>query len=150
MKKVTVDFSKSKGLVKPLNGVCCAPYSISLGEKQKIIHEMFKEADIPYCRLHDCCSIWGGGHFVDVPNIFPDFGADENDPENYDFHYTDEYIKAIQDAGTETYYRLGVTIEWGSKKYASLVPKILLNGQEFVNISLPTIMKDGQMDLNTI
>lgn len=71
----------------------------------------------------DCCGIWGGGHFVDVPNIFPDFGADENDPENYDFHYTDEYIKAIQDAGTETYYRLGVTIEWGSKKYASLVPK---------------------------
>ena len=118
-----MNFLKNKGLIRPLNGVCCAPYSISLGEKQKIIHEMFKEANISYCRLHDCCGGWGGCHFVDVPNIFPDFEADENNPENYDFHYTDEYIKAIQDAGAETYYRLGVTIEWGSKKYASLIPE---------------------------
>ena len=59
---------------------------------------------------------------MDVPNIFPDFNADENDPANYDFYYTDEYIKGIQDSGCETYYRLGVTIEWGSKKYTSTKP----------------------------
>ncbi len=123
MNIINVNFSKHTEEIRPLNGVCCAPYSLNMGNKQKVISEMFKSANIPYCRLHDCCGAWGGCYFVDVPNVFPDFEADENNPENYDFHYTDEYIKAIQDAGTQTYYRLGVTIEWGSKKYASLIPK---------------------------
>ena len=115
--KVKIDFKNEKGVVKPLNGVCCAPYSSIMGENQKHIDKYFKEGNIPYYRLHDCFGKWGGTYFVDIPNIFRDFDADENDPNNYDFHYTDEYIGAIQKSGCEAYYRLGVTIEWGSKKY---------------------------------
>ncbi|MDY4213855.1 MAG: hypothetical protein SOX82_09280 [Eubacteriales bacterium] len=121
--KVKIDFKNEKGVVKPLNGVCCAPYSSIMGKNQKHIDKYFKEGNIPYCRLHDCCGKWGGTHFVDIPNIFRDFDADENDPNNYDFHYTDEYIGAIQKSGCEAYYRLGVTIEWGSKKYTANPPK---------------------------
>ena len=122
MNSVKVDFSKIKGEIKALHGVCCAPYSINAGPNQGAIAKYFKEGHIPYCRLHDCTGGYGGTYFIDIPNVFPDFDADENDPANYDFHYSDEYIKAIQDSGCEAYYRLGVTIEWGSKKYSSVMP----------------------------
>ena len=122
MNTVNVNFDKVSGQIKPLHGVCCAPYSIGAGSDQKLIQKYFTEGNIPYCRLHDCCGSYGGSYFVDIPNVFPDFDADENNPSNYDFHYTDEYIKAIQNSGCEAYYRLGVTIEWGSKKYTSVIP----------------------------
>ena len=123
MNEILVNFDKETGKIKPLHSVGCAPYAVNMGNNQLYIDKYFKEASIPYCRLHDCCGGWGGAHFVDIPNIFPDFDADENDPDNYDFHYSDEYIGAIQKAGTETYYRLGITIEWGSKKYTATPPK---------------------------
>lgn len=123
MNKIYINFDKEAGMIKPIHSVCCAPYSVGMGDNQVYINKYFKEAHIPYSRLHDCCGMWGGAHFVDIPNIFPDLDADENDPKNYDFHYTDEYIGAVQAAGTEVYYRLGVTIEWGSKKYAANPPK---------------------------
>ena len=122
MKKINVNFGKIIGKIKPLNSMCCAPYSTSFGTNQKYIEDFFKAGNIPFCRLHDCCGGYGGAYFVDVPNIFRDFGADENNPANYDFHYTDEYISAIQSTGCEAYYRLGVTIEWGTKKYSSVPP----------------------------
>lgn len=123
MNTFRVDFDKVTGPVKPLHGVCCAPYSAMQGKNQRAIQKYFTQGRIPYCRLHDCGGGYGGSYFVDIPNIFPDFDADENDPASYDFHYTDEYIGAIQAAGCEAYYRLGVTIEWGSKKITSLPPK---------------------------
>jgi len=122
MNKINVNFNKITGAVKPVHSVCCAPYVINMGPEQKFIESFFTEANIPFCRLHDCCYCYGGTYFVDIPNIFRDFDADENDPANYDFHYTDEYIGAIQKANSEAYYRLGVTIEWGSKKYTSTPP----------------------------
>ena len=123
MNQITVDFHQITGKVKPVHGVCCAPYANGMGPKQAVIEKYFTQGNIPYCRLHDCNGSYGGAHFVDIPNVFPDFDADESDPASYDFHYTDEYIGAIQKAGTQAYYRLGVTIEWGSKKYTTLVPK---------------------------
>lgn len=123
MSKINVDFNKITGEIKPVHSVCCAPYGVNMGPDQRLIQSFFSEANIPYSRLHDCCYCYGGTYYVDIPNIFRDFDADENDPANYDFHYTDEYISAIQNAGTECYYRLGVTIEWGSKKYTVMPPK---------------------------
>lgn len=123
MNQFTVDFKTGIGEIKALHGVDNAPYALKGGKKQNAIQRMFTEAHIPYCRLHDTGGSYGGSYFVDVPNVFPDFDADENDPASYDFYYTDEYIAAIQKTGCETYYRLGVTIEWGSKKITSLPPK---------------------------
>ena len=123
MNQFTVDFSKITGEIKALHGVDNAPYGMRGGSNQPTIQKMFTEAHIPYSRLHDTGGSYGGSYFVDVPNVFPDFDADENDPASYDFYYTDEYIAAVQKTGCETYYRLGVTIEWGSKKITSLPPK---------------------------
>lgn len=123
MNEIFVNFDSVTGKVKPLHGVCCAPYGRNMGPNQKHIDRFFTEGNIPYCRLHDCCGSYGGSYFVDISNVFPNFDADENDPASYDFHYTDEYIGAIQKTGCETYYRLGETIEWGSKKYTANPPK---------------------------
>ncbi|MEE1012512.1 MAG: hypothetical protein U0L11_10835 [Acutalibacteraceae bacterium] len=120
---IQVNFESQTKKVKPMHGVCNAPYSTFTGANQPLIDKYLKEGNIPYCRLHDTYGEWGSYHFVDVPCVFPNFDADENDPTNYDFHYTDEYIAAIQKTGCEAYYRLGVTIEWGSKKYMSVPPK---------------------------
>ncbi len=122
MNTVKVDFNDTQGKIKPLHSVCLAPYSVNDGDNQRDISRLFTEARIPYCRLHDCQGAYGGAYFVDIANIFRNFDADENDPNNYEFHYTDEYVSAIQKAGAEAYYRLGETIEWGSKKYRALPP----------------------------
>ena len=125
MNEVYVNFNHVTGKIKPLHGVCCAPYQAAMGPEQEYIDKFFKEGNIPYCRLHDCCGAYGGSYYVDISNVFSNFDADENDPASYDFHYTDEYIGAIQKTGCEAYYRLGETIEWGSKKYTAIPPKDL-------------------------
>ena len=114
---------KKSGNIKKLHGVNCAPFNQRGGNNQPKIRELFTYIGAPHSRLHDCCGKWGGSHFVDIPNVFPNFDADENDPQNYDFHYTDEYIGAIIGCGTDIIYRLGVTIEWGSKQYVAHPPK---------------------------
>ena len=48
-----------------------------------------KDAGIPYARLHDVGGQLGRGLYVDIPNLFPDFAADETRPENYRFDVTD-------------------------------------------------------------
>ncbi len=69
------------------------------------------EANIPYSRLHDVGGWFGGNMYVDIPNIFRDFNADESDPDSYDFTFTDIIVRALVESGCEPYYRLGVTIE---------------------------------------
>jgi len=123
MNKLTINYSEKEGKILPLHAVNCAPYNRSSGASQPLVHKLFSEAHIPYSRLHDCCGAYGGCYYVDVPNIFRNFDADENDEANYDFHYTDEYLAAIVKGGAEPYYRLGVTIEHGSKKYTIHPPK---------------------------
>ena len=115
--------NNSTGAIKELHGVNCAPYNKRMGDDQTRIDSVFRYLGVPRSRLHDCCGSYGGSHFVDVPNIFPNFDADENDPANYDFHYSDEYIGAIIRSGAGIVYRLGITIEWGSKKYTAFPPK---------------------------
>ena len=120
---IKIDFGKIIGTIKDINCVNCAPYSPVSGNYQATVIQTFRELDIPYSRLHDCCGRYGGSYYVDVPNIFRDFGKDPCDESNYDFYYTDEYIKGIMDAGANVCYRLGVTIDWGSKKYRTYPPE---------------------------
>ena len=104
----SIDFSTAVGPVKPVNAVGQPPI---LGFTNTSLFHYLKEAGIPYSRLHDVGYPYGRGIFVDIPNLFRDFEADENDPKNYDFAYTDNLLKALEANGVEPYYRLGVTIE---------------------------------------
>jgi len=107
MAKIKIDFSKTEGKIKPVHGVGQPPFS---GINFSMI-DYLKEANIPYSRLHDVGGPYGKNCFVDVPNIFRDFSADENDPASYDFAFTDLLINALCERGVEPYFRLGVTIE---------------------------------------
>ncbi len=123
MNNVLFDFAKKVGKMKPVNGVNSAPYQLMKGDNQVLIKETFTELHLPYSRTHDVCYPYGSGNYVDIPNIFRDFDADENDENNYDFHYTDEFLKPIIESGAQIIYRLGISIEWGTKKYRTQPPK---------------------------
>jgi hypothetical protein len=102
---VKIDFSKQVGAVKALHGINNSP--ITHGEELP----EFTAAGIPFVRLHDACGAFGGTYFVDVPNVFPNFDADPDDPSSYDFAFTDAYLKGLIASGVKIFYRLGVTIE---------------------------------------
>lgn len=109
------------GPVKPVNGVGQPPMIGKLSS-WSMLHYL-SEAGIPYSRLHDVCGWMGGGLFVDIPNLFPDFEADENSPENYRFAYTDELIVQLMKHKVEPFFRLGVTIEnWVDREHKPLPP----------------------------
>lgn len=120
MDRIKIDLSKKTGIVKPMHGTNNIPFSVLNSD---FATKFLKDMGAPYCRLHDTMGEYGGCYYVDVPNIFPNFDADEEDASNYDFELTDDYIACIQNAGCETFYRLGVTIEWARKKYRIHPPK---------------------------
>ncbi len=107
--------------MKPMHGGGQPPM---IGASDMYFHYM-TEAGIPFSRLHDVGGVFGGGRFVDIPNIFRNFDADETDPANYDFTFTDILIQALIKAGVEPYYRLGTTIENQAeiKAYHTVPPK---------------------------
>ncbi|MBR2353888.1 MAG: hypothetical protein IKA76_05230 [Clostridia bacterium] len=109
MKTLSVDFARTVGRIKPMHGVGHAPF---LGMKYFDPMDHLVRAGIPFVRLHDMgLTQLVGPHLVDVPNIFPDFDADEHDPDSYDFAFTDRLIAALAERGLNLVYRLGVSIE---------------------------------------
>ena len=84
----------------------------------------YKAARIPFSRNHDSavCGVYGGPYSHDISCIFPDFNADPYNPDSYDFPCTDESILVCLEAGTETFFRLGQTIEHQIKKHGTLPP----------------------------
>lgn len=105
--KITVDFSRKEGKIKPVHGVGQPPF---YGTDFDMFHYL-EEAGIPFSRLHDVGGFLGGGRYVDVPNLFRDFDADPFDPASYDFVFTDLLITALVESGVEPFFRLGVSIE---------------------------------------
>ena len=122
---ITVDTGTALGPVKPMHAVNNGPSVQKPGNDQKVGNfEDYRAARIPFARTHDSINcVSGGAHCCDINAIFPDFDADENDPKNYDFVFTDHYLNTIRMAGTEVFFRLGQTIEHGPKKYGVLPPK---------------------------
>lgn len=123
MALVTVDFDSVVGKFKPMNAVNNGPVK-PRSDQSRGNFDDYKALRIPLARIHDAnlCYSYGGPHCADVHAIFPDFSADENDPESYDFHLTDEYLSNMRSAGTQVYFRLGASIEHWSKKYNILPP----------------------------
>ncbi|MBQ6471198.1 MAG: hypothetical protein IJJ33_04380 [Victivallales bacterium] len=105
--KVTADFNSATGEMRPMHGVGQPPM---MQTNDSLMHYL-GEAGIPFSRLHDVQGAFGSNRFVDIPNVFPDFDADENDPSSYVFGFTDVIISALVQQGVEPFYRLGVTIE---------------------------------------
>jgi hypothetical protein len=116
MGDIIVDLSEKTGEIKPVNGVCNGPSPRTA--------KYFKRAHIPFSRLHDMRT-----HFhdcCDIPSIFKDFDADENDPASYDFTLSDYYIEKIKECGTDIVYRLGSSMEQGDFRFNNRPPKDFL------------------------
>jgi len=103
-----IDFENITGKIKPMHAINNPP---TVPSDRYGLYEKLKEANIPYARLHDTGGVFGGARYVDVENIFTDFGADENDPASYDFAFTDKLLGSMDEIGLKPFYRLGPTIE---------------------------------------
>lgn len=110
---IQVDLGAKKGPVKPVNSTC--------NGVPPALKAYFQKAHIPYVRLHD--SMVNSRFAVDIPAIFPNFSADENDPANYDFRLTDAYLGWIVDSGTKIIYRLGSSMEGGPVRFHNRPPE---------------------------
>ena len=120
---VTVDPADVVGPVKIMNAVNNGP-SKARADQSRGNFADYKALRIPYARTHDSINqATSNGHTVDISAVFPNFDADENDPKNYDFAYTDKFLGTIIAAGTKPFFRLGQTIENGIKKYHVYPPK---------------------------
>ena len=95
MTKITADFSATKGSIKPMHGVGQPPFLGPFGGFDFSMFRYLSEAGIPFSRLHDVGGRFGGGCFVDIPNLFRDFDADPEDPAAYDFTFTDMLLEAL-------------------------------------------------------
>lgn len=108
MNTVSVNFDNLCGKVKPMHAINNVP---TLPKNLYGMYDKLMEAHVPYSRLHDTGGRYGGSRFVDIANVFPDFDADETNPDSYDFAFTDVLLQEICKYGIKPFYRLGPTIE---------------------------------------
>ena len=124
--RIDVDPGTELGPIKDMHAVNNGPTvkKPSADDQMRGNIEEYRALRIPFARTHDSINcVSGGAHTCDISAVFPNFDADENDPKNYDFVFTDHYLDNIRRAGTEVFFRLGQTIEHGPKKYGVLPPK---------------------------
>jgi xylan 1,4-beta-xylosidase len=107
-KKIEVDFSRTIGTIKTLNGVNGGPLA------EFNLSSYFSAMGIPHVRLHDIPYMFLERDVVDVQFIFPNPQADVEDPASYDFSLTDHYIQSIRELGAEITYRLAYGT-WGKR-----------------------------------
>jgi hypothetical protein len=101
-----VDFAQPSGTIRPLHGVNGGP--VIHGENTDLV-AYHRDAGFPHTRLHD--AHWPTPDVVDISTIFPLFHADADDPANYVFDKTDDYIGPIVANGGQVVFRLGESIE---------------------------------------
>ncbi len=126
MKTLKFDLNKNFGKFKILNATNGGPFHRRHTNTQfRTNFQEYKDARIPYSRNHDSNfnGVYGGPYIHDISVIFPNFDADVNSPESYNFENTDENILATLDAGTKTFFRLGQSIEHQIKKMHIFPPK---------------------------
>lgn len=121
MQRITVDFEKKIGVIKPFHAVNNAPL---LGINTSLFHYL-KDAGVPYSRLHDTGGPYGQNRYVDIENIFHNFEADPENPKSYDFAFTDFLLAELIKQGVKPFFRLGTSIENGHiiKAYRIFPPK---------------------------
>ncbi|MCQ2430676.1 MAG: hypothetical protein MJ192_10140 [Clostridia bacterium] len=120
------DPARAGGCFKPLNATNGGPWhKRHASDQYRTNFENYKAARIPYARNHDSAfgDVYGGPYAHDITCIFPDFDADADDPASYDFANTDESILVCLEAGTQTFFRLGQSIEHQIRKHGTLPPK---------------------------
>jgi hypothetical protein len=109
---IRIDCTNLQGRIQALHGVNNGP--VCYGSLVDV-SAYYKELGVPYARLHD--PNWPHPREVDIPQVFPNFSADPQNPASYDFRRTDDYLQSIVDTGAGIIYRLGTSIEHTQRKY---------------------------------
>lgn len=125
MKKTipTVDFTRTNGIIRRLNGGNIGPQLTRGNIDHGLAVKEFAELEIPITRLHDAPLVNPGMRLVDTQHIFGNFRADAQNPDNYYFTATDDYLRAIRDTGSEIFFRLGTSIEHTVNNYFAFPPQ---------------------------
>ena len=104
MRNISVNFAKPVRPVGMMHGMNNGPYM-----HQGDFGPEYDEAGIPFVRFHETHS--KTTKCVEIPHIFRDWDADENDPNNYFFATTDKVIAEALKHGITIMYRLGMGTE---------------------------------------
>jgi hypothetical protein len=151
-----VDAGKVVGVIRSFQGLNGPPSPVMAGLPTLV--QQYKDLRINQVRTHDSMGPTDIDAHFDIGNgdlawlipddaqragvvkagnasiIFPDWSADPEKPESYNFAATDKLIAAIRASGAEVYYRIGRS--WGAAninppddfdKYASVVKHIAMH-----------------------
>ena len=119
---LTVDFEKKCGKMKPFLGINGGPrlggYDLPMDFSRE-----FSELSVPFVRTVTATGDYGLNQFINIHCIFPDFDADEELPESYNFHPTDLYLSSIKAIGADIFFRLGESPEPYKRKIYAKCPR---------------------------
>ena len=104
MHTITVNFRNTRGKIGMLHGMNNGPYM-----HQGDFGQEYDEIGVPFVRFHETHS--PSTKCIEIPFIFRDFDADENDPASYFFDITDKVISEAVRHGITVMYRLGMGTE---------------------------------------
>ena len=100
------DFKQTSGRIRRLNGGNLGPMlSNGYCNDGKFVGE-FAELEVPITRVHDAPLGNKGMRLVDIQHIFGNWKADAQNPDNYYFIQTDDYLRTIRAGGSEIFFRL--------------------------------------------
>ena len=119
--EIRIDFDKKCGKIKPVNCINGGPRSGGYNLPFDFSTE-FSEMDVPFVRTVGTAGEYGMNQYINVHCIFPDFSADENLEESYNFLPTDLYLASIRGTGADIFYRLGESREPYSRKLYAKAP----------------------------
>ena len=117
-----VDFTKKCGKIKPLHCFNGGPRSLGYNSSIDFTDE-FMEMGVPMVRTCSAAGEYGRNQFINIHCIFPDFSADEQLEESYNFLPTDLYISSIRNSGSEIMFCLGESREPYSRKLYAKPPE---------------------------
>lgn len=120
-KVITVDFEKKCGKIKPLLGMNGGPRSGGYDLPIDFSDE-YRELSVPFVRTASAAGEYGLNQFVNIHCIFPDFNADVEAEESYNFLPTDLYLHSVKDCGADIIFRLGESPEPYKKKLYTKCP----------------------------
>ena len=118
---VSVDCAKEIGKIKPLNGINWGP-KISTESAGITVRKQFYDLNVHSVRTHDVSLQNEGLLIADTDMIFPLKHADADDPKNYIFKPTDDYLKIASQNGAKIIFRLGISIDHSIGKYRTEMP----------------------------
>ncbi|MBO7196824.1 MAG: hypothetical protein J6V80_05845 [Clostridia bacterium] len=120
-KDIRVDFTKKCGRIKPLHCINGGPRSGGYNLPVDFSDE-FSAMGVPLVRTAGSAGEYGLNQYVNIHCIFPDFTADENLEQSYNFLPTDLYLASIRNTGAGIFFRLGESREPYSKKLYACPP----------------------------